>query len=97
MVEKMNNERFWELCKKHEPTQAHTEFFSLVNIVEKMNPHVIIEVGVENGGSLKFWELILKPGDLLIGIDWNDIEWIGIYIQAIETFILLREDHKTLI
>jgi len=45
------------------------EMFHLVNIVEKINPERIMEIGILMGGSLKFWEQILPEGGLLIGLD----------------------------
>jgi len=40
-----------------------------VQKAESTNPHVILEIGVQNGGSLKFWERLVLPGDLVIGVD----------------------------
>lgn len=65
----MDKVAFEKLFASVKIDQGREEFFSLVNIVENLNPHIIIEIGVEFGGSLKFWEQLLKPGDMLIGVD----------------------------
>ncbi|MCW4051237.1 MAG: class I SAM-dependent methyltransferase [Candidatus Bathyarchaeota archaeon] len=60
---------FDALFKSVRISQGREEFFWLVNEVEKIDPHIIIEIGVQYGGSLKFWEQLVKPGDLVIGLD----------------------------
>ena len=65
----MDRVEFEEIFTSVRIDQGREEFFSLVNMVETLKPHVIIEIGVQYGGSLKFWEQLLQPGDLLIGVD----------------------------
>ena len=68
----MNEKKFKEIFDSVEIVQDPKELLWLVNLVEKTNPKIIIEIGVQNGGSLKFWEQLLPEGGLLIGIDTND-------------------------
>ena len=51
--------------------QHPEEFYWLVNHVEQVRPHCILEIGVQFGGTAKFWEQLLQPHDLLIEIDEN--------------------------
>jgi len=62
---------YLELHVEYSPVQRAEEFYRLISLVEELKPQAIIEVGVEYGGSFKFWELILPPGGLLIGVDVN--------------------------
>lgn len=67
----MDKALFNQMMATYHHVQEHEEFYWLISEVEKLNPHIIVEVGVHHGGSLKFWETILSPGDLLIGIDYE--------------------------
>lgn len=76
----MNYERFSEIWGDRYVEQYRKELFDIVKEVEKLNPRTIIEVGVKKGGTLKFWEQIVPPGDVVIGIDnhpdtRDEIEW----------------------
>jgi len=51
--------------------QIRHEFRWMVEKAESTNPHVILEIGVKYGGSLKFWERLVLPNDLVIGVDNN--------------------------
>ena len=68
----MDKTKFQEVFNSVHIVQDPTELFWLVNLVEKLNPKIIIEIGVEDGGSLKFWEQLLPEGGTLIGIDICD-------------------------
>ena len=67
----MDEKRFNELYDQVGPAQNRKAFHTLVNYAEALNPQVIIEIGVQEGRSLKLWEQILPPRGLLIGIDIN--------------------------
>jgi len=60
---------FDKLFDSLEVVQGRYELFWLVNKVEELKPQAIMEIGVEFGGSMKFWEYILPPEGFLIGID----------------------------
>lgn len=49
--------------------QCFGPFFWLVSKVEQMSPHIIIEIGTGEGGTLRVWERIIDAGDLVISID----------------------------
>ena len=51
--------------------QCGGPLFWLVNKVETLDPHVILEIGLGQGGSLRVWEKLLKPDNLLVGVDIN--------------------------
>jgi hypothetical protein len=69
----MNQDQFDQLFKSLYVEQRLPEFQWLVNEVTQLNPlHVILEIGVMRGGSLKFWEQLVQPDDLVIGVD-NDV------------------------
>lgn len=80
----MKREVFDELFDSLHIVQGREEFRWLVNEVEKIDPHAIIEIGVQYGGSLKFWERLVAPGDLVIGVDKN-----------LETPNLMTWDHES--
>ena len=70
---KLDKTVFLEVFRRcHQIGQVEDEFFWLVNQVEALHPEVIIEVGVYMGGSLRFWEYLLPPSGLLIGVDKTD-------------------------
>jgi len=70
----LNWEKFNEIWDSVYVVQDRDELFWLVNKVESLNPKAIIEIGVEKGGTLKFWERVLPPRGLLVGIDRMDPE-----------------------
>lgn len=51
--------------------QNFSELEWLAEKVKELNPSVILEVGIEKGGTLKVWEQLLQPNknSILIGID----------------------------
>lgn len=49
--------------------QNRDEFWWLYEKVAALNPKIIIEIGVEQGGTLKFWQSLLPKDGMLIGID----------------------------
>lgn len=49
--------------------QSLGPLFWLISKVELTDPHVILEIGTGMGGSLKFWEQLVKPGDLVVSVD----------------------------
>jgi len=51
--------------------QSSGPLFWLVNKVELTDPHVILEIGTGKGGSLRFWDQLVKPRDLVISVDIN--------------------------
>lgn len=69
------------LFKIYEPIQDTTELFWLVNKVEHINPKVILEIGVNTGATLGFWDHIIGKSKgvaypILIGIDIrNNMKW----------------------
>lgn len=68
----MNEEKFNQIFDSVYVVEDREELFWLVNKLERLSPKAALEIGVEEGGSLKFWEQILPPGGLLIGVDWRD-------------------------
>lgn len=79
----LNLEEFKEICDNYYIEQYYPEFFEIIKEVNILDPlNVIMEIGVMKGGTLKVWEQMLKPKDLLIGVDWGpdirgkvDIQW----------------------
>lgn len=52
------------------PVQTEKEeLFELVSIVDEIKPQRIMEIGILTGGTLKFWEQLLPPKGLLMGLD----------------------------
>jgi len=67
----LNRAEFDKIFDSVKIEQTKEDLFWLVNKVEQINPHIIIELGVKWGGTLRFWEQLLRPNDLLIGVDIN--------------------------
>lgn len=44
----------------------------LSGILSSNNPITLLEIGVQNGGSLEFWANLLPPGSTVIGLDIDD-------------------------
>jgi cephalosporin hydroxylase len=75
----MDKKQFDNLFKIYKPIQNSWELYWLVNKVEKINPKIILEIGVNTGSTLGFWNYILsenKNTGILIGIDIrNNMKW----------------------
>jgi len=73
----VDRNRFDQLYKSLRVVQDPDEFYWLLGLVEALQPKAIIELGVEAGGSLKFWEQLLPTGGLLVGVDLHpeNITW----------------------
>jgi predicted O-methyltransferase YrrM len=59
---------------------GHNQILSEVQFIyeaaEKINPHVIVEIGVYTGGNFKILSTLLKdPNDLIIGVDIEERKW----------------------
>lgn len=65
----MDKQEFMEIFNNFHVPHDPEELYWLVNMVETLNPKAIIEIGVEGGGSFRFWDRILPPKGILIGID----------------------------
>jgi predicted O-methyltransferase YrrM len=51
------------------PVQIESEITELFDVVRKLNPKVICEIGTDRGGTLYLWSKIVRPDCLLISID----------------------------
>lgn len=78
----MNRTQLNNILKIYKPVQHPYELYWLVQKVEKLNPKIMLEIGVQTGGTLAIWDSILNgthhnKGDcLLIGIDLNNkLSW----------------------
>jgi len=63
----LSDEEFDHLFYNFKAEQRLPEFKMLIDEVGKLEPEVILEIGVRFGGSLKFWERIAK--ELVVGVD----------------------------
>jgi 23S rRNA U2552 (ribose-2'-O)-methylase RlmE/FtsJ len=63
--------------KRGAPMQDLEECWWLIKrLSENGQLNTIIELGTADGGGLKIWEQLLKPGDTLITVDWSpNILW----------------------
>lgn len=73
----MDKNKFDEMFNSFYIVQDREEFYWLVSQVEGLNPKGIIEIGVENGGTARFWLEVLGRGGIAIGID----HWPGVKTQ----------------
>ncbi len=49
--------------------QDPVEFWDLINAINPINPKIIVEIGVNHGGSTVFWDHLVGPDGLVIAID----------------------------
>jgi cephalosporin hydroxylase len=66
------------LINKYKPIQNYWELYWLLDQVERLNPNVILEIGVNTGGTLGLWNYVLrnKRNPILIGVDIeNKLKW----------------------
>ena len=74
----MNDSDYENLVTMGFLSQESREFKWLVNIVDEINPAIIIEIGSSPGSSLRFWcEIASKNNNnMIISVDLNnDREW----------------------
>lgn len=95
----MDSILFDKIFKELKPIQSPDELKWLISHVEKINPTTIIEVGVENGGTFKYWEQILLSNPhlpkTLIGVDTvNNIRW-NIKLSPCHVHIVIDDSTKT--
>jgi cephalosporin hydroxylase len=57
------------LYKSIRPYQVHQEISALFDIVKKMKPRVVCEIGSDKGGTLYLWSKVIPDDGMLIGID----------------------------
>lgn len=59
--------------------QDPMELLWLVNMVDRIKPEVVVEIGIESSGGIKYWETVSAPNATIIGIDINfgavDASW----------------------
>ncbi len=51
------------------PVQCESEFRQLVEVVSDLYPQNILEIGVEKGGTLPFWQAVVEDEGLIVGVD----------------------------
>jgi len=68
----VNYDEFEALYERNNVQQQKQEFWWLIQKVRALEPKAIIEIGVDKGGSLKFWEQLVPKGDgFVLGVDNN--------------------------
>jgi len=69
----MTNKELIEFMKRYGAWQIHSEAIAFYRILEKLKAttglKTIVELGIDRGGTLKLWSSLLKPGDLIAGVD----------------------------
>ena len=70
-MEKLSRSELEELWRGRYVENYPQEMFPLIEKVEGLNPlRIIIEIGVNNCGTLRLWERLVPPGEgLVIGVD----------------------------
>lgn len=80
VVQNLDDFKYAQLYAEYQPVQNLEEFRWLTKQVSKLEPKCIVEIGVEKGGTLKFWEQLLPPSGRLVGVD------IHVYSEAEDKF-----------
>ena len=70
-VENLTPEQIQEHIDKTRSPQHRHELHWLIAQVNKINPKVIVEIGVERGGTTSLWRRVFDY-ELMIGIDTHD-------------------------
>lgn len=91
----MNRKKFDRLWSFRHIEQVKEEFYDLVEIVEKIKPFRILEIGVLHGGTLKFWEQILPQGGLLIALDTHKRPELWNIYESGRTIRYIQSDSST--
>lgn len=78
-----------ELIKRHKPSQNVKELTTLLEEVEAIDPLVILEIGCDQGNSLKVWSEAFDPA-MIIGI--NDLPIKGLEIP--ELLLIEADSHN---
>jgi len=61
---------FDDLSLENNIIQEREEFWSLFQDVRNLQPKRILEIGVERGGTARFWQEILPTDGFLVGVDF---------------------------
>lgn len=69
----MDLESIKTILNKYGLQTGYNEGLEIFNLVEKIIPKTILEIGVSEGGSLELWSKLLGVDGLLIGLDAHDI------------------------
>lgn len=89
-------EQIKESMRKTNTLQNPQEIYNLLEEVYKLDPKVIVEVGVWNGGSLKIWDRVLSDVEdsLIIGVDmYDNLKWD--INQAESRVVFIKTDTRT--
>jgi predicted O-methyltransferase YrrM len=68
------------------PSQVHWEIFNMAQIVEKLKPKTVLEVGTSRGGTFFIWARLASPDAHLVSIDLPGGENIWAYPRWKEPF-----------
>lgn len=84
-----------EVAAASKASQGKEELLWLLEIVDRIKPRIIVELGVHLGHSLKVWQDAFKP-ELLVGIDHetNDILKAYINTNTLNAAIILGDSHQ---
>jgi predicted O-methyltransferase YrrM len=59
------------------PTQSTEEILWLLEIVEEVQPSVIVEIGTDEGGTLFLWTWVAAPDATLVAVDMRPLGLLG--------------------
>lgn len=78
--------------------QCIEEISKASDIVSKLNPQFIMEIGVERGGSLQVWANCINPPGFIIGLDCQDIvDWNKFSTKNFLNFIQADSTDKEIV
>jgi cephalosporin hydroxylase len=59
------------------PTQATDEIVWLLDMLERLQPKTIVEIGTDEGGTLFLWTRVAAPDALLVAVDTRPLGVLG--------------------
>ena len=72
-------------------THSYIEFYEAVLAEYRYRPVTLLEIGVDQGGSLRLWQEYLHGESRIIGVDYRHVNGIGGNIEIIQADATLPE------
>ena len=81
--------------KKFKPIQKDSEFIQTINLIDKIKPKIIMEIGTFNGGSLFVFSKMLSDNGHIISLDFPGRFFFGIPYIKLDKYIYKNFVNKT--
>ena len=66
----VNRSQIEHIIEKYQAKQDPAEMMRFFDIVEVIKPKTVLEIGVDHGGTIRLWDVLIEPPEgLIIGVD----------------------------